>query len=259
MACCIIAESGINHNGSLVTAKKMVDVAADAGADIVKFQAYVPDLNAEKGTELYKVLCENMLSYYDLRELPEYCKRKNIKFLCSAFDIPSVELLNSFSVDTFKIPSGQITDLAYLDKIHRTGKKVYLSTGMSDLNNVRKALQHLGNNVVLLHCNSAYPAPFEDVNLWAMSTLRNAFDLPVGFSDHTLGIEVAIAAVAMKAYVLEKHFTLDKKMDGPDHSMSLEPDELKNMVTSIRNIEKAMGDTVKCVQESEKVNLHRRK
>ncbi len=270
----IIAEAGVNHNGSIETAKKMVDVAADAGADYVKFQSF----KAEKLVSVYAEKADyqkqttdkqesqlEMIKKLELdadahKELMDYCKTKGIKFISTPFDLDSIELLYDLGVDLYKIGSGEITNYPYLKRIAEKRLPVILSTGMSDLCDVEKALEVLINNglkkekITLLHANTEYPTPFEDVNLQAMITLKNAFKVDVGYSDHTPGIEVLIAAVALGAKVIEKHFTLDKNMQGPDHKASLEPDELKEMVKAIRNIEKALGDGIKRPSKSEKKN-----
>ena len=271
----IIAEAGVNHNGSLELAKKMVDVAAEAGADAVKFQTF----KAEKVISRYAQKAEyqkrstdasesqlDMVRKLELdeaahKELFAYCRSKDIIFLSTPFDLDSIDLLNQLGLEIFKIPSGEITNLPYLRKIGALKKEVILSTGMADLGEIEDALDVLikagtvRENITVLHCNTEYPTPFEDVNLRAMLTIRAAFPgVQVGYSDHTLGIEVPIAAVAMGATVIEKHFTLDRNMEGPDHKASLEPDELKAMVQAIRNIEKALGNGIKKPSPSELKN-----
>jgi N,N'-diacetyllegionaminate synthase len=270
----IIAEAGINHNGSVDTAKKMIDAAVEAGADAVKFQTYraeqVVSVYAEKAEYQKRNTAENesplqMLRKLELdekahRELANYCRKKSITFLSSPFDLESVELLDDLGLEIFKIPSGEITNLPYLRKIGGLRKKIILSTGMAELEEIRAALDILveegtaKENITLLHCNTQYPTPIEDVNLRAMLTLRETFGVETGYSDHTRGIEVSLAAVALGASVIEKHFTLDRDMEGPDHKASLEPDELKTLVTSIRNIEIALGDGVKKPSASELKN-----
>ena len=269
----IIAEAGVNHNGSFELAKKLVDKAVEAGADIVKFQTckaenvisrYADKAEYQKATtgeadsqlEMIKKL---MLTYEQYGELKEYCDEKGIKFFSTAFDIPSVDYLHSIGMRMWKIPSGEITNLPLLIKIAQLHEPIIMSTGMSELNEVADAVKVLRDNgatdITLLHCTTEYPAPYEDVNLKAIDTMRDAFNVPVGYSDHTKGIEIPIAAVARGACVIEKHFTLDRNMEGPDHKASLEPQELKQMVDSIRNVEKAIGDGIKKVSSSESKNL----
>ncbi len=267
----IIAEAGVNHNGSLELAMKMVDEAKNTGADIVKFQTGKPEnvisRYADKAEYQKKTTGSEesqldmvrriMLPYADFIPLKKYCEQRKIKFLSTPFDIESIHFLDSH-VDMWKIPSGEITNLPYLIEIGRTGKPVIMSTGMSDMEEIRAAIEILRENgtkkLSLLHCNTQYPTPYGDVNLRAMEMLRNEFNVSVGYSDHTQGIEVPIAAVAMGARIIEKHFTLDRNMEGPDHKASLEPQELKAMVDSIRHIEEAMGDGIKRVSESEYAN-----
>ena len=270
----IIAEAGVNHNGSIEIAKKLIDVAVEVGVDAVKFQTFkaekVVSRYAQKA-EYQKQTTDKAESQYDMikkleldikahRELMAYCNAKNIMFLSTPFDHDSIELLNDLGLEIFKIPSGEITNLPYLRHIGKLNKKVILSTGMADLGEIEDALDILISvgtpleNITVLHCNTEYPTPFEDVNLLAMLTIKNAFDVNVGYSDHTLGIEIPVAAVALGATVIEKHFTLDKNMKGPDHKASLEPDELKVMVQAIRNIEKALGDGIKRPSPSEVKN-----
>ncbi len=271
----VIAEAGVNHNGSIELAKKLIDVAADAGVDAVKFQTFKADnlvsKNADKA-EYQKQTTDSAESQYEMikklelsvgahHELMAYCKAKNIMFLSTPFDHDSIELLDSLGLEIFKIPSGEITNLPYLRKIGALGKKVVLSTGMSNLGEVEAAMNVLvssGTNkedITVLHATTEYPCPMEDVNLNAMRTMADAFGVNVGYSDHTNGIEVPIAAVAMGAKVIEKHFTIDKNMQGPDHKASLEPDELKAMLKAIRNIEKAVGDGIKRPSGSELKNM----
>lgn len=266
----IIAEAGVNHNGDLNLAKRLVDVAVDAGCDAVKFQTFkaenVVSKNAQKA-EYQKVTTSKNesqlemikkleLSYESFAELKKYCDNKKILFLSTPFDLESVDFLDSIDIPIFKIPSGEITNLPYLRKINNTGKKIILSTGMSNLFEIEEALNVLKDcEVSILHANTQYPTPMEDVNLLAMQTIKTKFNKEVGYSDHTLGIEVSIAAVALGATTIEKHFTLDKNMEGPDHKASLEPDELKQMVKSIRNIEKALGTGEKTPSKSETPNI----
>ena len=269
----IIAEAGVNHNGSLDTAKKLIDMAAEAGADAVKFQTFVPknlvSRFAEKATYQKNTTdgTENQLDMLKKLELKreyhsiliEYASAKGIQFLSTPFDLESIDFLAAFDLPLFKIPSGEITDLPYLEKIGSLGKPVILSSGMSTLDEVKRAIDVLKNKgcpkISILHCNTEYPTPFEDVNLRAMETIRAELNIQVGYSDHTLGIEVPIAAVALGAEIIEKHFTLDKNMEGPDHKASLEPNELKAMIRAIRNIEKALGSPEKTVSDSELKNI----
>ena len=268
----IIAEAGVNHNGSLELAKKLVDAAAEAKADAVKFQTFIPEkvisVFAEKADyqktatgaaeSQLDMVRKLWLSYDSFRELADYCAQKGIRFLSTPFDIPSLEFLVSLGIPVVKVPSGEITNLPLLLAVAKTGLPVILSTGMSDLEEVafaRDALLQGGcPKVSLLHCNTEDPTPYRDANLRAMDALRARFSGEVGYSDHTLGIEAPIAAVALGAQIIEKHFTLDRTMPGPDHSCSLEPDELKTMVEDIRHIELALGSGVKAPSASEKKN-----
>ncbi|MHA1384777.1 MAG: N-acetylneuraminate synthase [Candidatus Helarchaeota archaeon] len=271
----IIAEAGVNHNGSLDLAFKLIDAAKEAGANAVKFQSFKTELgiskNAEKAeyqkqtsniTETqYDMIKKLELTLDDHTKLIEYCRKAEIQFLSSPFDLDSIDLLNELGLEIFKIPSGEIINLPYLRRIGSLNKKIILSTGMADLGEIEDALDVLTehgtdkDNITILHCNTEYPTPFEDVNLKAMLTIKNSFGVKVGYSDHTLGIEVPIAAVALGAKVIEKHFTLDKNMEGPDHKASLEPGELRRMVNAIRNIEKALGNGIKKPSNSETKNL----
>lgn len=272
----IIAEAGVNHNGNFEMAKQLVDAAKKAGADYVKFQtskkpenvtsrfaqraSYQKKNLGEDGSQL-SMLKKIRLEFPDYVLLKSYCDQQEINFLSTPFDLPAVDFLYGLGMDFFKIPSGEITNLPYLRKIARLGLPVVMSTGMSELQDVRNALNVLYNNglkpddITLLHCNTEYPTPYEDVNLKAMLTLKQEFGVKVGYSDHTQGIEVPIAAVAMGATVIEKHFTLDRTLPGPDHVASLEPNELEAMVIAIRNIEKAVGNGVKAITESERKNI----
>lgn len=271
----IIAEAGVNHNGSIDLAKKLIDVASESGVDAVKFQTFKAEnlvsKNAQKA-EYQKQTTDKNESQFDMikkleldvdthKELMLYCKTKNIIFLSTPFDHDSIDLLSDLGLEIFKIPSGEITNLPYLRHIGRLNKKVILSTGMADIGEIEDALDVLiaagtkKENITVLHANTMYPTPMEDVNLKAMVTIGNTFDVAFGYSDHTLGIEVDIAAVAMGACCMEKHFTLDKTMEGPDHKASLEPDELKAMVKAIRNIELALGSCVKKPSKSEIPNI----
>lgn len=272
----IIAEAGVNHNGSIELAKKLIDVACEAGVDAVKFQTFkatnLVSKNAQKAQYQKNNMSDgddsqfNMLKKLELdigthKELISYCNSKNIMFLSTPFDHDSIELLSDLGLQIFKIPSGEITNLPYLRHIGKLNKHVILSTGMADMGEIEDSLDVLVNagtkkeNITVLHANTMYPTPMEDVNLRAMVTIGKTFDVAFGYSDHTLGIEVDIAAVAMGATCIEKHFTLDCSMDGPDHKASLEPDELKAMVKAIRNIELALGSSVKKPSKSEEPNI----
>jgi N-acetylneuraminate synthase len=272
----IIAEAGVNHNGDLELAKKLIDVAVEAGADAVKFQTFKTELCVSKGAKKAEYQVENtgndeetqfdMVKKLELTnqnhyELINYCRTKNIMFLSTPFDHDSIKLLNDLGLEIFKIPSGEITNLPYLRHIGSLNKKVILSTGMANLGEIENALDILSlagtkkENITVLHANTEYPTPIEDVNLKAMVTISNAFGVKFGYSDHTLGIEVPVAAVALGAHVIEKHFTLDKNMEGPDHKASLEPDELKAMICAIRNIAKALGNGIKKPSKSELKNM----
>lgn len=268
----IIAEAGVNHNGNIIIAKKMIDFAKEAGVDYIKFQTFIPENLVSKYAKIaeyqkiatvsdesqLQMLRKLMLSKNEFIELSDYCKATSIGFISTPFDLESVDFLNSFNMDFWKVPSGEITNLPYLVEIAKTGKPIILSTGMSDLDEIDAALNVLHSNgagkITLLHCNTQYPTPIEDVNLNAMLTLKDRYKCDVGYSDHTLGIEVPIAAVALGATVIEKHFTLDRNMEGPDHKASLEPNEFKSMVSAIRNIEKALGTGNKVVSPSETEN-----
>lgn len=268
----IIAEAGVNHNGDINIAKRLIDEAKKCGADIVKFQTFNPQKLASRYATMAEYQKENlgveesqeaMLSKLTLQpeeyvELAEYCHKVGIKFLSTPFEIESIHFLDSIQ-DIWKIPSGEITNYPYLVEIAITGKAVILSTGMSTLKEVQDAIDVLQDNgagkITLLHCTTNYPAPMKDVNLNAMLTLKQECGCEVGYSDHTRGIEVPIAAVAMGATVIEKHFTLDRGMEGPDHKASLEPDELRAMVMAIRNVENAMGDGKKEPAASEIANI----
>ena len=267
----IIAEAGVNHNGSMKLAMKLVDVAVEAGVDAVKFQTFRAERMISKFARKAEYQCNTSgksetqlemvkrleLDVTEHEELMGYCRGKGIMFLSTPFDLESIELLNGIGVEIFKIPSGEITNLPYLRRIGELKRKKILSTGMAEMGEIENALdilQEAGtpkDSIVVLHCNTEYPTPMEDVNLKAMLTIRDTFGVNVGYSDHTSGIEVPIAAVALGATVIEKHFTLDKNMDGPDHSASLDRVELERMVTAIRNIEKAMGDGIKRPSPSE--------
>ena len=273
MGVLIIAEAGVNHNGNLDLALKMVDEAKRAGADIVKFQTAIPEKVISKyadkaeyqkkttGNEESQLeMCERIhlkLSDYDI--IKKYCEEVGIEFLSTPFDLESIDYLEKLGMRLWKIPSGEITNLPYLIKIAKTGKPVIMSTGMAELNEVEEAVNVLKENgageITLLHCTTEYPAPFESVNLRAMNTLREKFGTEVGYSDHTVGFEAAVAATVLGASVIEKHFTLNHNMEGPDHKASLEPEEFEVMVNNIRLIEKALGDGVKQPAEAEKKNI----
>lgn len=272
----IIAEAGVNHNGSLEIAKCLVDEASSAGVDIIKFQTFKAEKlvskaakqaeyqkkNIGKGEETqYAMLKKLELSNEQHEELIAYCKLKNIRFFSTAFDLDSIDYLHSLNLGLWKIPSGEITNYPYLKKIASYNEPVILSTGMCELADIENAINVLVTNgvskdiITVLHCNTEYPTPMKDVNLKAMLEIKENFGVKVGYSDHTEGIEVPIAAVALGAAVIEKHFTLDKHMEGPDHKASLEPSELKAMVKSIRNIEQALGTGHKTISESERKNI----
>ena len=275
MSVFIIAEAGVNHNGSIKLAKELIDVAVESGADAVKFQTFKAENLVSKDAQkadYQKQTTDASESQFDMikkleldvnahKELLAYCQEKDIMFLSTPFDHESIDLLSDLGLQIFKIPSGEITNLPYLRHIGSLDKKIVLSTGMSNLKEVGDALNILINagtskdNITVLHANTMYPTPMEDVNLNAMLTIQKEFGVAVGYSDHTLGIEVDIAAVAIGASCIEKHFTLDKTMDGPDHKASLEPEELKAMVDAIRNIEKALGSSEKKPSLSETVNI----
>lgn len=271
----IIAEAGVNHNGNYEMALKMIDEAKAAGADYVKFQTAKPELvistfapkaeyqkettgNGESQLEMCKAI---HLPLTDYKPLKEYCDKVGIGFMSTPFDLVSIDVLEPLDMDYYKIPSGEITNLPYLRAIAAKGRKVIISTGMSELPEIEEALQVLEkgglkrSDIIVLHCNTEYPTPMRDVNLRAMLDIRDRLGVAVGYSDHTNGIEVPIAAVALGAEVIEKHFTLDKTLPGPDHKASLEPQELKAMVDAIRNIESALGDGKKKVTDSERPNI----
>lgn len=268
----VIAEAGVNHNGDMKIAKQLIDAASVAGADAVKFQTFKAEKivckNAKKaGYQLettdqsetqFDMLKKLELTEQMHNELIEYCNKKKIMFLSTPFDLESIKLLSKLGMQIFKIPSGEITNLPYLREIARQQKKVILSTGMSSMEEVKAAVAVLKENgaedITLLHCNTQYPTPVQDVNLLAMVKMREELGIPVGYSDHTQGTEIPIAAAALGAAVIEKHFTLDKNMEGPDHKASLEPDELRQMVEGIRRVEFALGDGIKQMSESEKTN-----
>ena len=258
----IIAEAGVNHNGDITLAKKLIDVAVEASVDYVKFQTFKAETivspTAKKASyqaknigdgddSQFKMLKNLELSHENHLELMDYCNQKGIKFFSTAFDVDGVHYLDTLGLDIFKIPSGEMTNFPYLRAIAQKNKPIILSTGMGALGEIEAALAvllHFGakrEDITILHCNTEYPTPMEDVNLKAMLTIGQAFGVKIGYSDHTLGIEVPTAAVALGATIIEKHFTLDRNLPGPDHIASLEPEELKAMVQAIRNIEKAIG------------------
>ena len=278
----IIAEAGVNNNGKISIAKKLVDAAVDAGVDYVKFQTFKAETivskiaskasyqvsNSNKKNETqFEMLKKLELSEKDHFTLFEYCNSKKIKFLSTAFDPDGLDFLNELGIDLMKIPSGEITNFQYLNKIASYRKPIILSTGMASISEIEQALNILRSNknfntdITILHCNTAYPTPMSDVNLLAMLNIKDKFGVKIGYSDHTLGIEVPIASVALGAEVIEKHITLNKNFEGPDHKSSLNPEELKEMVRCIRNIEVACsGSGLKTVSKSEKSNkIHSRK
>ncbi|MBE6047090.1 MAG: N-acetylneuraminate synthase [Clostridium sp.] len=271
----VIAEAGVNHNGNIDLAKELILKASMAGADAIKFQSFCADKlvlnNAKKANyqiensndkeeTQYDLLKKLELGKKDIFELNNYAKEKNIMFISSPFDLDSIDILKQINMPIYKIPSGEINNVPYLRKIGKLRKKIFLSSGMCNLEEISFALNILRNegskDIVVLHCNTEYPTHFEDVNLKAMLQIRDKFNVDIGYSDHTLGIEVPIAAAALGAKVIEKHFTLDRDMDGPDHKASLEFEELKNMILAIRNIETCLGDGVKKVSDSERKNMN---
>ena len=269
----IIAEAGVNHNGGIILAKELIAKAKYAGADIIKFQTFISENvvskyapkaeyqnnNTKTDESQLEMVKKLELSFDDFTELHNYCKEIGIEFLSTAFDFESIDFLNQLGMQVWKIPSGEITNLPYLIKIAKLNKKVILSTGMSTMREIEDAVNilkdHGASELIILHCTTEYPTPYEDVNLNAMLAIKERFGYEVGYSDHTMGIEVPIAAVALGAKVIEKHFTLDRTMDGPDHKASLEPSELKTMVDAIRNIELSMGTGIKEPADSEKKNI----
>ncbi len=265
----IIAEAGDNHNGNIELAYRLVDVAKEAGADCVKFQTFITEevvsvyaekaeyqkQNTDSNDNQYEMIKKLELSFEDFKKIKKYCDDKEILFLSTAFDIPSIEFLEELDMPIWKIPSGEITNLPYLIRIAKTHKDIILSTGMADMDEIKEAVDVLKKNgageITILHCTTEYPAPFDEINLNAMDEIRNEFKCNVGYSDHTLGTLVPVAAVAKGAKVIEKHFTLDKDMEGPDHKASLEPAELKEMIGSIRTIELVLGDGEKKPSDTE--------
>jgi len=271
----IIAEAGVNHNGSMELAKQLIDVAAFAGVDYVKFQTFITEnivtQSAKKAeyqqknmndvnNSQYQMLKKLELNEEQHYELIDYCKQQGVQFFSTAFDLESVAFLSTFQLGLWKIPSGEITNYPYLKRIAQEKQAVILSTGMSTMEDITAAVNVLvmhgtdKQQITVLHCNTQYPTPMQDVNLLAMQTIAKEIGVKVGYSDHTLGIEIPIAAVALGATVIEKHFTLNRNMEGPDHKASLEPDELKAMVSAIRNVEKALGSFEKIVSVSESEN-----
>tara|TARA_B110000211_G_C14014537_1_gene524763 strand:+ start:5 stop:1027 length:1023 start_codon:yes stop_codon:yes gene_type:complete len=273
----IIAEAGVNHNGDINMAKRLIDVAVDASVDYVKFQTFKAERLVSPSAQKAKYQINNdtnnddsqlnmlkklELSDDDHKELISYCNSKKIRFFSTAFDEEGISYLSSLNFDMFKIPSGELTNFPYLRAIAKTRLPVILSTGMANLDEIEKSINVLisygtkKSEITVLHCNTEYPTPMIDVNLKAMLTIKDKLGVSIGYSDHTLGIEVPIAAVALGAKVIEKHFTLDRNLKGPDHKASLEPNELKEMVNSIRNIEKAIsGNGIKEASTSEKKNI----
>jgi N,N'-diacetyllegionaminate synthase len=272
----IIAEAGVNHNGSLKKALKLIDIASLAGADAIKFQTfraenlatdYAPKAEYQKYKSVKNETQFQMLKKLEFTEVMhkacfEKCKKKKIFFISSAFDIESLNYLKKFKLSYFKVPSGEITNIPYLEVLGKFRKKVFLSTGMSNIYEIKNAIKTLRtngtkkDNITLMQCTSAYPAPYNEINLNTIATLRNSLKLNIGFSDHSLGVHASIAAVALGAKVIEKHLTLNKKLKGPDHRASLDPKEFKFMVQGIRIVEKALGDKIKKVTKSEKKNIY---
>ena len=271
----IIAEAGVNHNGSILLAKKLIDAAKSSGADIIKFQSFSAENLVIPGTkkanyqqdkvtlseDQFEMLEKLELNFDQQKELKNYSDSKNIEFLSSAFDLNSLKLIKNLNVKRYKIPSGEITNLPYLRFVASQKKPIILSTGMSNIREIGNALDELivsgvkNEEITILHCTTEYPAPLEDVNLNAMTTIRNKFQIKVGYSDHTLGTEVSLAAVALGATIIEKHLTLDRNLNGPDHKASLEPDEFFNLVKGIRKISKSLGSFEKKISNSEKKNI----
>lgn len=271
----IIAEAGVNHNGSVAMAKELIDIASKAGADIIKFQTFEASklvtksaqkaryqiLNTANNESQLKMLKELEISFEDQIELKKYADNKNIEFLSTAFDLGSVNFLKKLNLRRYKIPSGEITNLPYLRLIGSLGKPVILSTGMSNLIEIHQALDQLysrgldKNNITIMHCTTEYPAPFKDINLRALETLKKEFNTEIGYSDHSTGIEVSLAAVALGARIIEKHLTIDNNLEGPDHKASIEPYQFEKLVKGIRNITLALGSKEKKISSSELENL----
>ena len=271
----IIAEAGQNHNGKLQLAYKLVDVAKKCGADFIKFQTSIPKLHISKFAKKANYQIKNWgqsesqlqmvqkisLTYEDFKKLKKYCNRKKIQFLSTPFDLQSIDFLKNFNMKYFKIPSGEITNLPYLTKVAKLKKKIILSTGMSNLNEIKEALKVLisngtkKKNITILQCNTEYPTPLRDANVKAMLTIKKKFKVKVGYSDHTEGIESSLAAAALGASIIEKHITLNKNLKGPDHKASINPDELKKLIDGVRKITMAIGNGVKKISPSEKKNI----
>jgi len=270
-SCFIIAEAGVNHNGDIRLAKKLIDVAKKAGADAVKFQTFHTEELVSKSTEKaeyqiwakektqHEMLKRLELSFNDFRELKKYCDKKSIEFFSTPYDVESVIFLNEIGVKRFKIASADLVNKPLIEAVAKTKKQIILSTGMANLEKIERTISLInafGNrDIVILHCTTSYPTPCSQVNLNTLSLLKEKFDLPVGYSDHTLGIEIPIMAVSLGAKVIEKHFTLNRKMEGPDHFISLEPNELKKMIKAIRNVEEAFGSKKKEINPEEKKNI----
>ena len=269
--CFIIAEAGVNHNGSVELAKKLITAAKDAGADTVKFQTFHAEelvslrtkkaiyQNRAKEKTQYEMLKNLELSFDEFRELKRYCDNKGIEFISTPYDIKSVEFLNEMGVIRFKVASADLINKPLIEAIAKTKKQIILATGMATLGEIERTISLINDfgseDIILLHCTTSYPTPYEQVNMNVLDTLKKAFGLPVGYSDHTRGIEIPIMAVSIGAKVIEKHFTLDRTMEGPDHFASLEPNELKKMVEAIRNVEKAFGSRKKEITAEEKKNI----
>ena len=271
----IIAEAGVNHNGSIILAKKLIDAASEIGVDIIKFQIYNTDqllikkspmanyqkINLDKNKTQYEMLKEYELSEDNFKDIINYCKFKKIKFLASAFDISSIKILNKFNVDTFKIPSGEITNYEYLKFLGKLNKKIIISSGMSNIKEIKEAIDLLTyngtkkKNITVMHCNTDYPTKITDVNMRAMVTIKNTLKVDIGYSDHSNSVEVPITAVSLGASIIEKHFTLNKKSKGPDHKASLDPRSFKKMIENIRNTEIILGNSIKIVTKSERKNI----
>jgi N,N'-diacetyllegionaminate synthase len=270
--CFIIAEIGVNHNGSLEIAKSLIDEVKNIGADAVKFQTFkveeIVSLNTKKADyqerakekTQFEMLKRLQLSYDEIEDLKKYCDKKEIEFISTPYDIESVDFLNQIGINKFKIASADLINKPLIRRIANTKKQVILSTGMATLEEIEKTvefIQKCGNSdIVILHCITSYPAPYDKINMNILKKLKNKFDFPIGYSDHTLDYEIAVMAVSFGAKVIEKHITLDRSMEGPDHFASLEPDEFNRMVKSIRNVEKAFGSEIKLPIEIEKNNMY---
>jgi N,N'-diacetyllegionaminate synthase len=269
--CMIIAEAGVNHNGKVTLAKKLIDSAKSAGADAIKFQLFqtenlvsrntkkAPYQTRDKEFDQYHMLKNLELSYDEFESLKTYCDKKDIEFIATAYDLESAHFLNGLDVSRIKVASADIVNKPLIEAIARTKKQVLLAVGMATLGEIERTIKTIqlcqNSDIILLHCTTSYPTPYEQVNIKFMETLQRAFGLPVGYSDHTCGIEIPLMAVSLGATVIEKHFTLDRTMEGPDHFASIEPSELKSMVSSIRNLEKAFGDGMKVITDEEKKNI----